>query len=68
MSDSIDIPKLMTELEMAGNVWESPPLETSGQLRDLCKRAAIALHQQQQRHSRLAQGLEELGKALQRDA
>jgi len=65
MSDSIDIPKLMTELEQAGNVQDNP-LEPTNQLRALCRKAVFALHQQQQQFSRLATGLEELGKALQR--
>ena len=41
----IDIPKLIGELERAGDSWGSRDLD-SNRMRDLCRRAAMALKEQ----------------------
>lgn len=64
----IDIPKLIVELERAGDGWDRP-LAPQSQLTDLCRRAALALREQQDSNMpevlrRLGLLLIELGKKL----
>ena len=69
--NEIDIPKLMGELTEAGDPWIYTPYETPTQLRDLCRRAALAIgHLQQanngnlQLHMMAWAKLEELARTL----
>lgn len=64
----IDIPKLITELEHVGDGWGVRDVDTS-RARDLCRRAAVALKEQQDGSTRevmqrLGLVLIELGKKL----
>jgi hypothetical protein len=44
----IDIPKLITELKLAGDGWNRHVgSDQIGHMRDLCRRAAMALEEQQ---------------------